>query len=147
MPFYPVVRCCPRACVQTFGLAVLDWCARGCGFETWWSHNIWCQKCWLTCTPKHGSQGWYDIVDSMVNGVGLPDLGIGWEVTCDVMSCQWEYQALKKRGRNVVQCCPRAWVWTFGLVVECWTDVREVVGSRLGGVTTTPRKNQCNRFT
>ena len=23
----------------------------------------------------------------MADGVGLPDLGIGWEVTCDLMSC------------------------------------------------------------
>ena len=36
--------------------------------------------------PKHGSRGWYDIVDSMANGVCLPDLRIGWEVTCDVLS-------------------------------------------------------------
>ena len=36
----------------------------------------------------------------------------------------------------VVQCCPRAWVQTFGLAVECWTDVWEVVGLRLGRVTT-----------
>ena len=64
----------------------LDWCARGCEFETRRSHNIWCQKCWLVRTPKHGCRGWYDIVDSMANGVGLPDLGIGWEVTCDVLS-------------------------------------------------------------
>ena len=35
---------------------------------------------------KHGGWGWYDIVDSMADGVGLPDLGIGWEVTCDVLS-------------------------------------------------------------
>ena len=25
-------------------------------------------------------------MDSMANGVGLPDMGIGWEVTCDVSS-------------------------------------------------------------
>ena len=25
-------------------------------------------------------------MDSMADGVGLPDLGIGWEVTCDVLS-------------------------------------------------------------
>ena len=25
---------------------------------------------------KHGSQGLYDIVDSIVDGIGLPDLGI-----------------------------------------------------------------------
>ena len=31
-------------------------------------------------------QGWYNIADSMVDGVGLPDLGIGWEVTRDVLS-------------------------------------------------------------
>ena len=24
-------------------------------------------------------------MDSMADGVGLPDLGIGWEVTCDVL--------------------------------------------------------------
>ena len=68
-----------------FSGRTLDWCARGHGFEARWSHT-WCQKCWLVCTPKHGGQGWYDIVDSMANGVGLPDLLIGWEVTCDVLS-------------------------------------------------------------
>ena len=52
------------------------------------------------------------------------------------MSCRWEYQALKKRGRNVVQCRPRARVRTFGLVVERWTGVRDVVGSRLRRVPT-----------
>ena len=25
-------------------------------------------------------------MDPMADGVGLPDLGIGWEVTCDVLS-------------------------------------------------------------
>ena len=33
-------------------------------------------------------------------------------------------------------CCPRARVRTFGLAVERWTGVREVVGLRLGEVTT-----------
>ena len=27
-------------------------------------------------------------------------------------------------------------VGTFGLVIECWTDMLEVIGSRLSGVTT-----------
>ena len=63
----------------------LDWHARGHGFKTQRIHNIWCEKCWLVHMLKHGGGGWYNIVDSMVNGVGLPDLGIGWEVTCDVL--------------------------------------------------------------
>ena len=29
---------------------------------------------------------WHSIVDSIANEVGLPDLGIGSEVTCDVLS-------------------------------------------------------------
>ena len=30
-----------------------------------------------------------------------------------------------------MRCHPRAWIRTFGLVVGRWTDLREVVGSRL----------------
>ena len=37
---------------------------------------------------------------------------------------------------TVVQCCPWARVRTFGLVVECWTGVQEVMGMRLSGITT-----------
>ena len=33
-----------------------------------------------------GGQGWYGIVDSMPDEVGLPDLGIDWEVACNVLS-------------------------------------------------------------
>ena len=41
-----------------------------------------------------------------------------------MMSCGWEYQVLKKRGReDVVWCCPQAWVQTFGFAVERYTDV------------------------
>ena len=78
----------------------------------------------------------------MADGIGLPDLGIGWEATCDVSSMRipgsqatWGeclsamlpplmYQALKKMGRNVVQCCPPLCP-DCGLMVEHWTDVKK----------------------
>ena len=43
-------------------------------------------------------------MDSMADGVGLPDLGIGWEVTCDVLSMR--IPGSQETGRNVVQCHP-----------------------------------------
>ena len=64
-------------------------------------------------------------MDSMADGVGLPDWGIGKQL---VISCHLEYQTLKKRGRNVVVgvSLPRLTSGLLGLVVEPWTAVGEV---------------------
>ena len=76
----------PHIRVRPFCVVVIIFASRvrGRGFETRQSHNIWCQKCWLVSMPKQGGRGWYDIVNSMANGVGLPDWGIGKQ---PVMSC------------------------------------------------------------
>ena len=58
----------------------------------------------------------------------------GWEVTCDVLLMRIPGSQEKwEECSAVLSTKPN--VWTFGLVVECLTDVGEVVGSRLGGVT------------
>ena len=36
---------------------MLGYSARGWRFETWWSHNIWCQKCQLICMPRQEAKG------------------------------------------------------------------------------------------
>ena len=42
-------------------------------------------------------------MDQMANGVGLPDLGIGWEAACDVLLMRIPgFQ--EKRVGDVVQC-------------------------------------------
>ena len=39
---------------------------------------------------------------------------------------------------------PKLNVWTYGLVVECWTDVQEDVGSRVGRVRTVSHTGFCD---
>ena len=77
---------------------------------------------WLLRVVQHcGFNGWW---------VGLPDLGSGWEVTCDVLSMRIpDYQ---EKGEECSAVSSRTRVWTFGLAVERWTNVWEVVGSRAG---------------
>ena len=99
---------------------------RGHGFQTQRSHNIWCQKFRLVHTLKHGGRRWYNIVDSKADGVRLPDLEIGWEATCDVLSIRIPGSQEKEEECSVCWM-PKSNVQTFGLVVECWTDVWEVI--------------------
>ena len=38
-------------------------------------------------------------MDSMASGVGLPDLGSGWEVTCNVLSMRIPGPGSQEKGR------------------------------------------------
>ena len=60
---------------------------------------------------------WYDTVDSTADGV----------VTYEFLSMR--IPGSQEKGRNIV--LPKPNFKTFGLAVECWADVREVVGSSL----------------
>ena len=62
-------------------------------------------------------------------GVGLPDLGIGQEATCDVLLTRMpDSQGMGEECSGVsTPPPPKPNVRTFGLVIECCTDVREVM--------------------
>ena len=52
----------------------------------------------------------------------MPDLGIGWEVTSDVLMRIPGSQEKLEECSVALGTDPN--MRTFGLVVECWTDVR-----------------------